>query len=153
MSRRKARILALQALYSYDVGGVSLDQLLTFDWDSSSFGDSELSATVAAEKSSGAPDSEVYDFARILVSGTINHLDEVDTHIKNHLSANWDMERISRVTLAILRISVYSLCYLSDMPASVVIDEAISLAKDYGSDDSFKFINAVLDNIRKELAV
>lgn len=148
MSRRKSRVLALQALYSYDVGGVPLDQLLTFDWDSK-----DLLSSASENEESPAPDSDSYDLARIIVSGTINHLEEVDGHIKNHLSANWDMERISRVTLAILRISVYSLCYLSDMPASVVIDEAISLAKDYGSDDSFKFINAVLDNIRKELAV
>ena len=148
MSRRKSRILALQALYSYDVGGVPVDELLKFEWDSFETLPSESEGS--ASQSVQDADSDTYDFARILVSGTVNHLEEVDSIIKNHLSSGWTMERMNRVSLAILRLSVYSLLYFEDMPATIVIDEAIDLAKDFGIDDSFKFINAVLDTIRKE---
>ncbi|MDE6774541.1 MAG: N utilization substance protein B, partial [Treponemataceae bacterium] len=65
-----------------------------------------------------------------------------------HLSG-WEFDRVNKVSLAILRMSVYALLYQRDVPASIVIDEAVSIAKDYGQDDSYKFINAVLDNIRK----
>ena len=148
MSRRKSRILALQALYSYDVGAVPVDELLKFEWDSFETLPSESEGS--ASQSVQDADSDTYDFARILVSGTVNHLEEVDSIIKNHLSSGWTMERMNRVSLAILRLSVYSLLYFEDMPATIVIDEAIDLAKDFGIDDSFKFINAVLDTIRKE---
>ena len=80
-----------------------------------------------------------------------NH-EKIDELIKSHLSG-WDFNRVNRVSLAILRMSVYSLLFQKDVPATIVIDEAIDIAKDYGQDDSFKFINAVLDNIRKEISL
>lgn len=140
MSRRKGRILAFQALYSYDVGGVPLENLLRLEWEETDDSDS------GQEKAS---DTEA--FARILISGTIHHIDDVDAVIKNHLSQNWDFSRLNRVSLAILRISVFTLLYQKEIHPTIVIDEAISLSKEYGTDDSFKFINAMLDTIRKEL--
>ena len=141
MSRRKGRILAFQALYSYDVGGKSLDDLLKLDWVDNN--------TENAEKNA---DTEKDDFARILISGTINHLDEIDVLIKEHLSERWEFDRVNKVSLAILRVSIFQLLYQKETPASVVIDEAIAIAKDFDTDISFKFINAVLDKIRKEMA-
>ncbi|HAK68848.1 MAG TPA: transcription antitermination factor NusB [Treponema sp.] len=137
MSRRKGRILAFQALYSYDVGGVPLDELLKLEW------------AEAAETEPG----ESTDFARMIIAGTINHLEQVDESIRNHLSGSWTFDRINKVTLAILRMSIYSLIFQPDIHPTIVIDEAIDIAKEFGSDDSFKFINAVLDTIRKELDV
>ncbi len=148
MSRRKARILAVQALYSYEIGGADLDRLLTLDWvDQNSTNPDE--ADSADEKT-----VEKYDFARILIAGTINHIDEIDTIIKAHLSDKWSFDRVNKVSIAILRVSVYSLMFQSeDVLATIIIDEAIGIAKEYGADDSFKFINAVLDNVRKDLEV
>ena len=137
MSRRKGRILAFQALYSYDVGGVPLDELLKLEW---------------AETAETEP-GESTDFARMIIAGTINHLEQVDESIRNHLSGSWTFDRINKVTLAILRMSIYSLIFQPDIHPTIVIDEAIDIAKEFGSDDSFKFINAVLDTIRKELDV
>jgi N utilization substance protein B len=137
VSRRKGRILAFQALYSYDVGGVPLDELLKLEW------------AEAAETEPG----ESTDFARMIIAGTINHLEQVDESIRNHLSGSWTFDRINKVTLAILRMSIYSLIFQPDIHPTIVIDEAIDIAKEFGSDDSFKFINAVLDTIRKELDV
>jgi len=135
MSRHKARILAFQALFSYDMGGEGLDELLTLNW----------------VENAGDLDVETSDFARILIAGTVNHVQEIDSCIKNHLAPKWQFERLNRVTVAILRISIFSLLYQKDMPVSVVIDQAIKISKEYGEDDAFKFINAMLDNISKGL--
>jgi N utilization substance protein B len=61
------------------------------------------------------------------------------------------MDRINKVALSVMRMSVYSLLYQKDTHASIVIDEAVGIAKEYGAEDSFKFINAVLDKINKGL--
>lgn len=133
MSRHKARVIAFQALFSYDMGGESLDELLTLNW---------------VENVEGL-DTETSDFARILIAGTVNHLGEIDDCIKKHLTPKWQFERLNRVTVAILRISIFSLLYQEDMPVNVVIDQAIKISKEYGEDDAFKFINAMLDTISK----
>ena len=70
--------------------------------------------------------------------------------IKNHVE-NWDFSRINRVDLALLRMSCYTLMYQKDVPVAVVISEALSLSKQFGGNDAFKFINGVLDGIHKEL--
>jgi len=129
--------LAVQALYSYDIGGGSLEEVLKLEWENLPEDDDKNASTV--------------DFARALIAGTINHKDEVDEMIKKHLTGNWDFSRINKVSLAILRISTFTLMFQKDVHPSIVIDEAIDIAQDYGTDDSFRFINAVLDNIRKEL--
>ena len=77
---------------------------------------------------------------------------EIDALIKKHLDS-WDFERINKVDLAVLRISVYPLLYQSDdIHPSIIINEAIDISKEYGPGDTYKFVNAVLDNIRKEIS-
>ena len=148
MSRRKGRILTFQALYSYDVGQTPLETLLKFEWEQDF--NAILQEEDAEEESSEQNDTEIYDFAKLLISGTISHIEEIDEQIKTHLSSKWTIDRLNKVTLAILRMSIFSLLYQKDLPATIVIDEAIDIAKDYGEDDSFKFINAILDKINKE---
>ena len=60
------------------------------------------------------------------------------------------MERINKVALAILRVSIYELLYQPDAQIGIIIDEAVKISKNYGTDDSYKFINAVLDNVGKK---
>mgnify|MGYP002514358730 CR=1 FL=1 len=134
MARRKSRIIAFQGIYSWDVGSISESQVLEFSWVSD-----EVKSNLGIEG---------LTFAKLLVSGTIEHISEVDSMIKKHL-INWDFERLNKVDLAVLRISTYPLMFQKDMHPSIVIDEAIDISKEFGSDDSFKFINAVLDSIRK----
>lgn len=88
-------------------------------------------------------------FSRILISGAIENIAQIDEVIKKHLT-NWDFDRLSKVDVAIIRISVYPLLFQRDMPSTIIIDEAIDISKEYGSDESYKFINAILDSIRKE---
>lgn len=151
MSRRKSRIIAFQGLYSWDVGGMSEKDVLELDWV-----DSKAAEINDDEESSGETatkvkiDDEGAAFSRMLIAGTIENIEKIDETIKAHLT-NWDFDRVNRVTIAILRMSVYSLMFTKDIDASVVIDEAIDIAKNYGPDDSYKFVNAILDNIKKSL--
>ena len=136
MSRRKGRIIAFQALYSWDVSKTSLEDLQTFSW--------------LENKTESENAKEERTFASLIISGTISHIDEIDKRIESHLSASWSMDRISRVALAILRTSVYEIAFQNGAEPRIVIDEAVNIAKDYDSDDSYKFINAVLDKIGKD---
>ena len=138
MARRKGRIIAFQALYSWDVSGMELDDLLKFEW--------------VSDETKERMDDESDAFTRLLISGTIENCAEIDEVIKKHL-INWDFERLNKVDLAILRISVYSLLYQKDIHPTIIIDEAVDISKDFGTDDSYKFVNAVLDNVRKTLKV
>ena len=146
MARRKGRILAFQALFSWDMGNKDVASLMDFPWVHA-FGQ-EGAQDDAGEVSAQPKESET--FARLLVAGTIEHIEEIDDLIRRHLDS-WEFQRINKVDLAILRISVYPLLYQKDLHPSIVINEAVDISKEYGSDDSFKFVNAVLDNIKKEL--
>ena len=135
MARRKGRILAFQALYSWEMGNKDKENLLSFAW-------------VENEKLERLGE-ESLAFARLLISGTLENIEKIDSVIKESLTENWEFSRLSKVDLSILRISVYTLLFQKDIHPTIVIDEAIEIAKEYGSDDSFKFVNAVLDYIRK----
>lgn len=146
MSRRRSRIIAFQALYSWDVTRASLEDIMTFSWlqKDSEFAQNENSVK---ELSDTANDELV--FARFLIAGTIEHSNEIDKLIEEHLAANWSLERLNKVALAILRISIYEMRWQPDSKTKIIIDEAINIAKDFGAEDSYKFINAILDKIGK----
>ncbi len=131
MSRRKGRILAFQGLYSWDVGGINEVDVLKFDWVKN------------------VQDEESKAFAYLLIGGTIENIEEIDTLIKENLSEKWDFSRLNKISIAILRMSIYSILYQKETHPAIIIDEAISIAKEFGADDSYKFINAVLDKISK----
>ena len=138
-SRRKGRILAFQALYSWDTGysltgDASIPEgLLDFSWANQNI-----------------PDEKMTAFSRLLVCGTVENISGVDKMIQEHLD-NWELKRLNRVDLAILRMSVYTLMFQDDMPPSIVIDEAVEISKEFGADDSYRFVNGVLDSVRKTL--
>ena len=133
-SRRKSRILAFQALYAWDSSGGKAEGILDFDW--------------LEEDKRATLDEEVATFARLLIAGTLESIAAVDAAITSHLQ-NWSFERLKRVDLAVLRIGAYSLLFQREIPAQITIDEAIEIAKEYGSEDSYRFINGVLDGIWK----
>jgi N utilization substance protein B len=98
-----------------------------------------------------ALDEGIAGFSRLLIAGTIENITVIDGMIKSHL-LNWDISRLNRVDLAILRMSVYTLMYQSEIAPSIVIDEAIGISREFGTDDSFRFVNGVLDSIRQTIA-
>ena len=144
MSRRKGRILAFHALYSFDLVKTPLNELLTLNWAGE--------GRESPEEEKVEKDDETSDFARMMINGTVSNLDEIDSYIKKYMSEKWTIERINKVALAVLRISIYTLLFQKDISPSIVIDEAISIARDFGAEDSYKFINAVLDKISKEIS-
>lgn len=143
MSRRKGRILAFQALYSWDVTKASVDELMTFEW----LKKYEENSAVLIEPTEKAKEQQT--FASLIIAGTIDHIDEVDALIEKNLSSNWSKDRLNKVTLAILRTAVYEIIYQSVSP-TIVIDEAVNISREYGPDDAYKFVNAILDKIGKE---
>ena len=135
-SRRKGRILAFQALYCWESARAPVEELAQFSW-------------LENEKLQ-ALDAQIAAFSRLLIAGTIENIGDVDKMIRKHLQ-NWDFSRLNRVDLAILRISVYALLFQKEIAPSIVIDEAIGISREFGTDDSFRFVNGVLDAIRRTL--
>ena len=125
--RRKSRELALQCLYQIDQSGnkeCSIEDLkVHFD----------VNAKAA-------------QYAQELISGIQHHLDEVDGVIEKY-SKNWRLNRMAVIDRNLLRIAAYEFLYKSDIPGSVIIDEAIEIAKRFSTDDSVSFINGILDPI------
>jgi len=135
-SRRKARILAFQALYFWEANRAPVEELVSFAW--------------LEEDKLKKLDESMTVFAGAIIAGVVENAHEIDLLIQKHLE-NWDISRLNRVDLAILRMSSYTLMYQLDIPPSIVIDEAIGICREFGTDDSYKFVNGVLDSIRKTL--
>ena len=133
-SRRKSRILAFQAMYSWDFNNEKADAINSFSW--------------LDEKETIKPETKI--FASLILTGTIENISLIDDTIKQHIN-NWKFERISKVDLAILRISVYSLLFQKDIAGNITIDEAVDISRKYSSNDSYRFINGVLDSIFREI--
>ncbi|MGI6712999.1 MAG: transcription antitermination factor NusB [Bacillota bacterium] len=130
MGRRLAREKALQMLFQINVGHNSM----------------EIAKMTLEEADLSSKDKY---FAIQLVEGTLKHQDEFDQYIKKFI-LQWDLERLANVDKNVIRMALYEMKYLSDIPVSVSINEAIELVKVFGTEDSGKFVNGVLDSIRKE---
>lgn len=140
-TRRRAREFALQMLYQLDVQEqLSDEQAIALFWKSFQAGDEASPADVA----------EAQPFAETLVRGVREHLAELDAQIQS-ASRNWRLERMARVDRNLLRLALYELRYAGDVPAKVAINEAIEIAKRYGTAESSAFVNGILDRCREEL--
>lgn len=88
------------------------------------------------------------EFAKKLLKGILEHIDEIDEIIKNHL-IDWDFDRLDKVDKQILRVGIYEILY-TDTPYQIVIDEAVKIAKNFSEDKAKSFINGILDKVAKE---
>jgi N utilization substance protein B len=91
-----------------------------------------------------------YAFAEELIHGAIEHVEELDGHIKA-LAHNWEFERVAKIDLAILRLAMFEMLHRKDIPPVVSINEAIDLSKQYSSADAKRFINGILDRMKDKL--
>lgn len=128
--RRKARETALQTLYNLDITGGRIEDAIR--------------ARVEDAKDASDP-----GYGADLVKGVAGNMAAIDGLIERS-SDNWTIERMPVVDRNILRIAVFEICFSGDVPYKAVIDEAIELAKRYGSEESAPFINGILDKVRKE---
>ncbi len=127
-TRRKGRELALQALYQIEITG-----------------DPSVAAMdLFLRHFEGNPKTK--EFARRLVSGVVSQQTAIDRRIVE-CTENWKLERLAKVDLIILRVATYEIAFCPDIPPPVSLDEAIEIAKRFGSADSATFINGVLDQI------
>jgi len=94
---------------------------------------------------------QVKDFANLLVQGVVDHLAEIDRLIEKN-AEHWTPDRMATVDRNILRMAVFELCYLKEIPVRVSINEAIEVAKRYGNEGSGAFVNGILDRIFKEVS-
>ncbi len=143
--RRKAREMAVQMLYQRDLGGSELEEIMA------AFDPSESSPDEEDDDRSEAVEPAVFEHAASLVRGTVEHLGEIDRLIGSQAD-NWRLERMPAVDRNILRLGVYEFLHQPDVPKLVVIDEAIELAKRYGSENSSSFVNGLLDGLVKQHA-
>jgi len=127
-ARRKARMLALQTLYEIDSTGHEVEGILT--------------RLLANEKLS----KENTDFAHELVSGVIKNKGNIDLSIQNFATA-WPVDQLPAIDKNILRLAIFEILLDNKVPVKVAINEAVELAKSFGSDNSPKFVNGVLGSI------
>jgi len=158
--RRRAREMALQMLYQRELGGSPLAEILA------AFDLGDYAAETERAKAEGGngdspaadappPDAEPhpqieesFDYARRLLTGVEEHAETIDEQIRRH-AENWRLERMPVIDRNILRLAIYEMLFESKVPKVVIVDEAIELAKKFGSENSGRFVNGLLDGVLK----
>ena len=153
--RRRARELVLQFLFQVDMNPPEEWKVKKEETPDSQdprgnrkaeLDDAVVERMIASFWESFKTEGDLRPFFTQLADGVLTHKDEIDEAI-NGASDNWKLSRMAVVDRNILRLSVYEILYIDDIPPSVTINEAIEIAKRYGSADSPSFINGILDNI------
>jgi transcription antitermination protein NusB len=127
-ARHKAREIAIQVLYEVDSVNHSAETALT----------NILSRVEVSE--------DVVEFARELINGVIQHREELDQNIRDFAPA-WPLDQISIIDRNILRLAIFEILHDNKIPVKVAINEAVELAKTFGSDNSSRFVNGVLGSV------
>ncbi|MBI5183831.1 MAG: transcription antitermination factor NusB [Nitrospinae bacterium] len=130
--RRKAREFALRILYQSDITKEDPRDIISTFWRHKSYPE------------------DIRLFTERLVRDTVENIETID-HLIEESSEHWHLERIGIVERNILRIAVNEFLSMDDIPHNVTIDEAIEIAKRFGTDDSAGFVNGILDKIKKEI--
>ena len=128
--RRLSRELSLQILFQIDLVNANMEESLEYIFSNDKFPE------------------DVKEFTLILVQGVTSNLNDIDNIIKQYTD-NWSLERITTIDRNILRIAINEILFLKDIPKSVSINEAVELAKKFGTKSSFSFVNGVLGKIEK----
>ena len=163
--RRVAREVALLILFAVDLSEdkvigdilpefwtnfVNDDEVLADLFSESSNHENLTPAVSQARKVLGEADGAQREFIERLVNGVAAHLTAIDDLIGRY-SLNWKVGRMARVDRNILRLAAYELAFESDVPSRATLNEAIEIAKRFGTDESGKFVNGILDRIAQEL--
>src|SRR5262245_63063314 len=130
-NRRKAREYALQMLFQWDITHDSIETIAVSFWQNHE------------------EQQTVIEFARRLVTQTVEHVEKIDAVIQSH-AEHWRLDRMAVVDRNILRLATQELLFDTETPGTVVINEAIEIARRYSAQESPQFINGVLDSIKRE---
>jgi N utilization substance protein B len=145
-NRRVGRECALKMLFALKLSGnqVELNRLFDFFWNNFRFADDTLGEPLETIDAHLTTSSRL--FAETIVKGVVEFRAVIDKKIAE-VAKNWSLERMTSIDLSILRIGTYELLYLPEIPVQVAINEAIEIAKRYGTKESPSFINGLLDKI------
>jgi transcription antitermination protein NusB len=136
--RREGREAAVQYLYQLENNAEHAPLVFARFWE------------LRSAKGKDAASSRTRAFAEELVAGVTTHREEIDSRIKKY-AANYDLHRIAAVDRSVLRLAIFEMLHSPDVPPVVCINEAIEVAKKFGSEDSGRFVNGILDRVRAEL--
>ena len=138
--RHQARITALQTLFEWSYNSTDIAEIVKRNAVGYIQGDSQKKLQVQVDK----------PLALFLTKGVTGNLDSIDKLIKT-CAPEWPISQIAKVDLEILRIAIFELYVAKNVPSKVAIDEAVELAKDYGGENSSKFVNGVLGTVVKQM--
>lgn len=138
MKRRLAREIAVSSLYQMEMNEVSADEAVDMLMEELR-NDNEIEADPSEV---GSTD----EYARELVFGVTEHRQSIDGMLQQYLTG-WQVDRLSRVDRQVLRLACYEMVFRDDIPPKAAINEAIELAKHFGTDESGKFVNGVLGQL------
>jgi len=140
--RHEARTLALKALFEWSFNSSDPVELVNRD--------AAYYAGMVTGNEEEAPLEVDKELSLLLVRGVIDHLEDIDKIIES-AAPEWPVEQIAKIDLEILRISIFELYFARNVPPKVAIDEAVELGKEYGGENSSKFVNGVLGTVVKTL--
>lgn len=129
--RRRGREYALQMLYAMDLTGYQPDQVFAGFYALQDL------------------NRDAFYYARRLVDGVHSHLEEIDTAL-TRFAENWKIHRMAAVDRNLLRLGLYELIYVREIPFPIVINEALEIVKEFGDQEGTQFLNGILDAARKE---
>jgi N utilization substance protein B len=154
--RREARERAVQFLYQHDLNAPSdLDAALDHFWRSQQMAGQESGRKAASGLPAELPAPTAHEaavrlFADPLIRGAIEHRNEADEAIQKY-AQNWSLQRIAAVDRNILRLAIYEMFHREDIPPVVSINEAVDIAKRFSTHDSGKFVNGMLDRVKRDV--
>lgn len=134
INRKKAREEAFLLLFENSFNSYSLDEIL------------KLKSEIEDKENKN---EKIEEFTKELFEGVKEHQEEIDSLINEHSKA-WSKDRISKVAMTILRLSIFEILFREDIPSGVSINEAVELAKKYGSSEEPGFINGILGTISRK---
>ncbi|MCD8500433.1 MAG: transcription antitermination factor NusB [Bacillaceae bacterium] len=129
MNRRLARIKAVQSLFQVDMNKTEVD---------------------TAIENVLEDEEQIGDFLNQLVQGTVDNLSEIDNVFIKHLE-NWTLDRVGSVDRSVIRMGIFEMMFLEDIPINVTLNESVEVAKSFGGEESGRFVNGVLSKIAKTL--
>ncbi|WP_020616785.1 transcription antitermination factor NusB [Paenibacillus daejeonensis] len=139
MKRRLAREIAVQSLYQMEMNEVNASDAVDMLMEEAAQEDNEMGAAPGET-------AKINAYVRELVEGVIAQRQTIDDMVQQFLTG-WQVDRLSRVDRQILRLACYEMVYREDVPPKAALNEAIELAKHFGTDESGKFVNGVLGKL------
>lgn len=130
MTRKEARESAFILIFEKEINDSPAEELL--------------------ELAQSCHDIEIDDYVKEVFNGVFDHLDEIDSVI-SRLAVSWDIKRISKTSLAVLRLAIYEINYFDSIPVSVSINEAVEIIKKYATKEDASFVNGILSSVAKEI--